>query len=678
LSICGGAAAIRRISCVARSPGRVGGVCAFTDENPAGPGRRGMALPLRWFGLRNCLCYAIGMTMESGFSLAGLNSAVLVFATLCVFALAYRFYGLFIATKVLRVDPSRRMPADSMADGLDYHKTNRYVLFGHHFAAIAGAGPLTGPVLAAQFGFLPGALWILIGAVLGGAVHDIVVLFASVRHRGESLANIARNEIGKTAGTVASVAFLLILILTIAGGSMAMTNAISESPWGMLVVATTLPAAMIMGVIMRGPGNKSIIIASVVGVTMLFLAVFFGNSIVGIPMLASFFSVSKKGISILLPVYAFAASVLPVWLLLAPRDYLSTFLKIMTIVALATGIIFLQPTLQMPPLSQYIHGGGPVVPGSVFPFIFITIACGAISGFHATISSGTTPKMIASEKDILFVGYGAMLFEGIVAMMALIAASVLVPADYFAINSSPEVFSTLGMKPFDLPWLSNMVEEKLQGRPGGAVSLAVGIAYVFSKIPAMDKLMSYWYHFAIMFEAVFILTLIDAGTRAGRFLLQEMIGKIFPKFNDHHWIPGMILTGSLFTFAWGYLHYTASIATIWPLFGVSNQLLAACALIIVSAMLVRLGRRKYIWITLIPGIAMAVITLWAGYVNITVNYLPNKLYLLAFLCAFVMVLILVIIAAAGARILDLLRIKDTVTDNWGDPVLVKVADENPH
>ncbi|OPY77810.1 MAG: Carbon starvation protein A [Syntrophorhabdus sp. PtaU1.Bin058] len=610
--------------------------------------------------------------------LEGMNSAVLVFAALCVFAIAYRFYGLFIATKVLRIDPSRRLPSESMADGLDYHKTNRYVLFGHHFAAIAGAGPLTGPVLAAQFGFLPGALWILIGAVIGGAVHDIVVLFASVRHRGESLANIARNEIGRTAGTVSSIAFLLILILTIAGASIAMTNAISESPWGMLVVASTIPTAILMGIIMKRPGSTPIIVASCVGVAILFLTVFLGSFVAGIPALASFFSLSKKQISLLLPVYAFAASVLPVWLLLAPRDYLSTFLKVVTIAALTAGIIFLRPDLQMPPLTRYIHGGGPVVPGAVFPFIFITIACGAISGFHATIASGTTPKMIASEKDILFVGYGAMLFEGVVAMMALIAASVLVPADYFAINSSTEMYSKLGMHPFDLPWLSDMVEEQLQGRPGGAVSLAVGIAYIFSKIPSMDKLMSYWYHFAIMFEAVFILTLIDAGTRAGRFLLQEMTGKVFPRFNDHNWLPGMIITGVVFTLTWGYLLYTGSISTIWPLFGISNQLLAACALIIVSTMLVRLGRKRYIWITLLPGIAMAVITLWAGYINITVNYLPQKLYLLAFLCGFIMLLIVIIIVSAGIRIKELLAISDTVTDNWGDRVLVRVEDENPH
>jgi carbon starvation protein len=622
-------------------------------------------------------CYSYSM-FEGKFLSLEVNSAVFVCVTLCVFAIAYRFYGLFIATKVLRVDPSRRVPSESMADGLDYHKTNRFVLFGHHFAAIAGAGPLTGPVLAAQFGFLPGALWILVGTVLAGAVHDLVVLFASVRHRAESLADIARSEIGRTAGTVASIAFLLILVLTIAGGSIAMTNAISESPWGMLVVATTIPAALIMGLIMRRPGSRPIVAASIVGVALLFLAVFFGHALCEVPQLAAFLSLNKKQISLLLPLYAFIASVLPVWLLLAPRDYLSTFLKIMTIAALAIGIIFLQPAFRMPPFTRFIHGGGPVVPGTAIPFIFITIACGAISGFHSTIASGTTPKMIASEKDILFVGYGAMLFEGIVAMMALIAACVLVPADYFAINSSPEVYSTLGMKPFDLPWLSDMVEERLQGRPGGAVSLAVGIAYVFSKIPAMDKLMSYWYHFAIMFEAVFILTLIDAGTRAGRFLLQEMLGKVFPRFGDRQWVPGMVMAGAVFSFMWGYLLYTGSIATIWPLFGICNQLLAACALIILSAMLIRLGRAKYIWITLIPGVAMTIITLWAGYVDITQHYLPKHLYLLAFLCAFIMLLIVIIIMAAGRRMWELLHIRGTVTDSWGDSVLECVKDENPH
>jgi len=609
--------------------------------------------------------------------LIGLNSAVLVVATLCIFAVAYRFYGLFIASRVLKVDPASRVPAESMADGIDYIRTNRYVLFGHHFAAIAGAGPLMGPVLAAQFGFLPGALWILIGAVLAGAVHDVVVLFASVRHRGESLAAIAGSEIGRVAGKVSSVAFLLILILTIAGASISMINALAESPWGTLVVAMTIPAALVMGFLMKKAKGRGVFLASLVGVAILCAAVILGGRINEYPVLATTFTLSRKQIAIALTLYAFVASVLPVRLLLAPRDYLSTFLKAATILALVTGILFLQPELRMPPLTGFFHGGGPVVPGSVFPFIFITIACGAISGFHATIASGTTPKMISGEGEILFVGYGAMLFEGLVAMMALIAACVLVPADYFAINSPPHAYAALGMKPVDLPWLSAMIRENLQGRPGGAVSLAVGMSYVFSKIPGMDRLISYWYHFAIMFEAVFILTLIDAGTRAGRFLLQEMIGTVIRRFNDHHWIPGAVMTGAGFTFMWGYLLYTGSIATIWPLFGISNQLLASCALIIVTTMLIRMNRKEYVWVTLVPGVILAAITLWAGYLNITVNYMPRGLYLLTALSALIMTLIMIIMAAAVARWRELLQVGMLVTDSRGDRVLARVEDENP-
>lgn len=590
--------------------------------------------------------------------LAGLNSATLILATLCIFAIAYRFYGIFIATKVLGLDSSRRPPSETMADGVDYNKTDRMVLFGHHFAAIAGAGPLMGPVLAAQFGFLPGALWILFGSVLGGAVHDMVVLFASIRHRGESLANIAREEVGGVAGTVSSVAFLLILLLTIAGASIAMTNALAKSPWGTFVVAATMPAALIMGLIIRKMPGKGVAVASIAGAAMLLVAVICGNHVHESAMLAPLFTLSKQQLSILLPCYAFAASVLPVWLLLAPRDYLSTFLKVITILALVTGILFLQPELRMPPVTQFFHGGGPVVPGAAFPFLFITIACGAISGFHSTIASGTTPKMIASEGDVLFIGYGAMLFEGVVAMMALVAACVLIPADYFAINAPAAVYQKLGMAPQDLAWLSQMTGEQLHDRPGGAVSLAVGMAFVFSKVPGMNHLMSYWYHFAIMFEAVFILTLIDAGTRAGRFLLQEMLAKRFARFGDHRWIPGVLLTGGLFTLTWGYLLYTGTIATIWPLFGISNQLLAACALIIVTTMLIRTGSLRYIWITIIPGVFMAAITLWAGWLNIFRNYIPKGHYILALLCALIMILVLIIMAAAAFRWRKLMKTAD--------------------
>ncbi|HSB52615.1 MAG TPA: carbon starvation CstA family protein, partial [Dissulfurispiraceae bacterium] len=465
-------------------------------------------------------------------SLNGLNAVTLVFVTLCVFAIAYRLYGLFIANKVLGLRTDRPTPADTCADGIDYVRTNKYVLYGHHFAAIAAAGPLLGPVLAAQFGFLPGALWIIVGCVLAGAVHDMIVLFASMRHKGRSLAKIAESEVGKTVGTVASFAFLFILILTLAGLSIACLNALFESVWGVFVVASTIPIAILMGIWMHRIRPGDVKGASIVGVVLLALAIYAGPMIEQTPLLAQFFKLSKKELAVAIPLYAFAASVLPVWLLLAPRDYLSTYLKISTVVMLAVGILFVQPHLKMPALTQFIGGGGPVIPGNVFPYVFITIACGAISGFHAIIATGTTPKMVGSERDVLFVGYGAMLMEGFVAIMALIAACVLIPADYFAINSPPAAFAKLGMPPVELDRLAAEVGEKIQGRPGGAVSLAVGMAYIFDGIPGMKGLMKYWYHFAIMFEAVFILTAVDAGTRVGRFLLQEMFGKIIPRFNE--------------------------------------------------------------------------------------------------------------------------------------------------
>ncbi|HEX9079770.1 MAG TPA: carbon starvation CstA family protein, partial [Desulfuromonadaceae bacterium] len=405
-----------------------------------------------------------------------MNALTLIFVSFCVFALAYRFYGIFIANKVMGLREDRETPAVTRADGHDYVKTNRYVLFGHHFAAIAAAGPLLGPVLAAQFGFLPGALWILIGAVLAGAVHDTIVLFASVRHKGRSLSVIAETEIGKAAGKVASVAILFILILTLAGLSIAVVNAMFNSPWGTFTVFATIPIAMVMGVYMQKIRPGDIKGGSIIGVVLLVLSILVGPYVAANPALASLFTFSKKQIALFIPLYGFAASTLPVWFLLVPRDYLSTYLKVGTIALLALGIIFVHPDLQMPAITKYVAGGGPVIPGAVFPFIFITIACGALSGFHAIIGTGTTPKMIANERDILFVGYGAMLTEGFVAIMALIAACVLVPSDYFAINSAPKVFQTLGLTPVNLPTLATAVGEQVQGRPGGAVSLAVGMA----------------------------------------------------------------------------------------------------------------------------------------------------------------------------------------------------------
>ncbi len=577
-----------------------------------------------------------------------MNALTLVFVALCVFALAYRYYGMFVANKVLGIDPNRPTPAHTLEDGIDYYPTNKYVIFGHHFAAIAAAGPLLGPVLAAQFGYLPGALWIIVGAVVAGAVHDMVILFASIRHEGKSISLIAESEIGKAAGVVASFAVLFILILTLAGLSLAVVNAMMKSPWSAYTVICTLPIAVIMGIWMRWIRRGDVMGASVIGVVLLGLVIATGPSVAAHPVLSKWFYLSKEQCSIFIPAYGFFASALPVWLLLVPRDYLSTFLKLGTISALAIGIAIVHPYLEMAPLTKFISGGGPLVapPGSVFPFLFITIACGALSGFHAIIGSGTTPKMINNERDILFVGYGAMLVEGFVAIMALIAACVLVPSDYFAINASAAAYKTLGMSPVHLPELAQAVQENVQARPGGAVSLAVGMAYIFSSLSFMKGLMAYWYHFAIMFEAVFILTAVDSGTRVGRYLLQEIIGRVIPVFApEKKSIPGIIFTSALFTCFWGYLVYTGNITTIWPLFGMSNQLLAACALIVGTTMIIGMGKLKYSWVTAIPGILMLPVTMTAGYYLIKANYAQSN-YLLVCLAASLMTLMAIVFILA--------------------------------
>ncbi len=584
-----------------------------------------------------------------------MNALTIVFAALCVFAIAYRFYGVFIAQKVLGVDGARITPAVALADGHDYHKTDRYVLFGHHFAAIAAAGPLLGPVLAAQFGYLPGTLWIIIGCVLGGAVHDIVVLFASVRNGGRSLSHIAESEIGKTAGTVASFAILFILTLTLAGLSIAVVNAMAHSAWGTYTVFCTIPIALFMGLWLYRLRPGDVRGASVIGGALLLAAIVTGPYVAANPTLAAIFTLSRKQIAIMIPIYGFVASVLPVWMLLCPRDYLSTYLKLGTIAMLVVGVVVVHPQLAMAPVTPFVSGGGPIIPGAVFPFIFITIACGALSGFHAIIGTGTTPKMIASEKDLLFVGYGAMLVEGVVAIMALVAACVLAPADYFAINTTAAAYAKLGMTPVHLPELAAAVGESIQGRPGGAVSLAVGMAYIFSSIPFMKGLMSYWYHFAIMFEAVFILTAVDTGTRVGRYLLQEMIGKVIPRFQEKKWLPGILATSALFTGAWGYLVYTGDIATIWPLFGMSNQLLATCALIVGTTMLIRSGKARYAWVTAVPGLFMIPVTMAAGYLNVTGNYLPKGLWLNVILSVVLMALMTVVFVEAFRKWVRVLR-----------------------
>ena len=547
--------------------------------------------------------------------LNGINALTLVFTSLLIFAIAYRFYGIFLANKVLRLNDKNTTPALEFADGKDYVPTNKNVLFGHHFAAIAAAGPLVGPVLAAQFGYLPGAIWILIGCVLGGGVHDMVVLFASVRHKGQSLATIASKEIGKTTGTVAGFAILFILILTLAGLSLACINAMHEASWSLFTVVITMPIAIIMGLIMRYRKN-SVTFASILGGILLIAGIIGGHSLMQNETMNNMFSWDLTTISIAIPLYGFLASVLPVWLLLVPRDYLSTYLKIGTIIMLAIGVIFIHPTVQMPALTEFIHGGGPVIGGPVLPFIFIVIACGAISGFHAVIATGTTPKMLNKEREILFVGYGAMLVEGFVALMALIAACTLMPGDYFAINTPKDTYDAFlaahpSLHGVDINYYSEKIGIDLHGRTGGAVSLAVGMAHIFNKIPYMDQLTAYWYNFAIMFEAVFILTAIDAGTRVGRFFLQEMLGSVIPKFNDKNWIPGIIISSLIFTFAWGYLVFTGNVSSIWPLFGISNQLLAACGLIVCTTMLIRLNRGKYALCSAIPGVFMAIITLYS-------------------------------------------------------------------
>ena len=596
----------------------------------------------------------------------GINAVTVIFAALCVFAIGYRFYGLYIARKVLNLNDARPTPAVKYADGHDYIKTNKFVLFGHHFAAIAAAGPLLGPVLAAQFGYMPGMLWILIGCVLAGGVHDMVVLFCSVRHRGQSLAYIATQEIDKTTGTVAAWAVLAILILTLAGLSIAVVNAMHNSLWFTYTVAATIPIAIIMGLYMQIWRKGDVLGASIIGVVLLLLCLLSGPMVAAHPEIFGWLDIDKKSMSILIPVYGFIASVLPVWLLLLPRDYLSTFLKVGTILALAIGIIFVMPHFNMPPFTKFVEGGGPIVGGPVIPFIFITIACGALSGFHATIGTGTTPKMIGREHDVLFVGYGAMLLEGFVAIMALIAACVLIPADYFAINSPEQAFNALGMQVQELPRLEQEVQESLMHRPGGSVSLAVGMAHIFSQIPFMQHLMAYWYHFAIMFEAVFILSAVDAGTRVGRFFLQEMLGKISPRWGDKNWWPSVIVTSFIFTGAWGYLVYSGDISNIWPLFGISNQLLASVTLLIGTTVLLRMNKAKYAFMTGIPGIFMTFITFWAGIWLILYQYIPNGKYLLVFLSLLVMVMMLFVIFGTLRRWRVLLKENTVTKDSYGD------------
>jgi carbon starvation protein len=552
-----------------------------------------------------------------------------VLIAIVVFALAYRFYFSFIAAKVAVQNDLAVTPANRLYDGQNYYPMNKWVLFGHHFAAIAGAGPLVGPVLAAQFGFYPGFLWMLIGAVVAGSVHDYVVLTASVQYDGKSLAAIAKAEINKMSGLTTSIAVIIIIIVALAGLGLVVVNALAESSWGTFTIASTIPIAIIMGLWMFKFRKGKIAEATIFGVIMLILAVVFGRYIPG-SSIAGWFTFNHKTLTLLIAGYGFLASVLPVWLLLSPRDYLSSIMKVSVILLLAMGVIIVGPEIRMPGFTDFIKGGGPIIPGKLFPYLFITIACGAISGFHALVSSGTTPKMVMKESNIKFIAVGSMLTEGVVSILALIAACSLLPLDYFMINVPVEKFQAIlpqlhamGFTESNITELSAEVGEKIVGRTGGAVSLGVGMAYIFSSIPGMKGLMSYWYHFAIMFEALFILTTIDAGTRIGRFILQEAIGKVYKPFQKTNWLPGNLITSALIVFAWGYFIYTGSVSTIWPMFGTANQLLATLALAIGTSFIINRGRGKYAWVTILPMTFVGTTTLTAGFLNMKNIYIPQ-------------------------------------------------------
>ena len=557
-----------------------------------------------------------------------MNAMPLVLVALVVFTLAYRFYFSFIAAKVLAIKESGPTPATRLYDGQNYYPMSKWVLFGHHFAAIAGAGPLVGPVLAAQFGYFPGFAWMLVGAVLAGAVHDFVILTASVRHDGKSLAEIARREISRVSGSTASVAILIIIVVALAGLGSVVVNALAESPWGTFTIAATIPIAIFMGLWMFRFRKGHTTEATVMGVALLAAAVIVGRWVPDSP-LADWFTFDRKTLTILLAAYGFSASVLPVWLLLSPRDYLSSIMKLGVIAMLAVGVILVAPTIQMPPVTDFIHGGGPIIPGTLFPYLFITIACGAVSGFHSLVASGTTPKMIMSEKHLKAIAVGSMLAEGMVSILALIAATSLLPLDYFLINVDPQKMAdvlpqlqAMGFTGSNIQTLSSEVGEKIIGRPGGAVSLAVGMAQIFSAIPGLQGLMSYWYHFAIMFEALFILTTIDAGTRIARFILQEAFGKVYKPFARTDWLPGNLAASLIVVLAWGYFIYTGNISTIWPMFGTANQLLATIALAIGTSWIVNRGRARYAWVTVVPMAFVGVTTLTAGVTNIHGIYWP--------------------------------------------------------